>query len=285
MNQRGWLDTLAGELRRRGVDPELTAHVVSEAASHLRDSGEPPLAVFGPPGTYAAAVADSLGTAGTAAPDRVRQPASSRPGPPGPVRLDVRGISKRYRRRPVLTDVNLTVRAGEIAAVVGANGSGKSTFLRICAGLLSPDAGQVRVYGTLGYCPQAGGTSDFLYPEEHFALVGAGRGLSRSQSRTAGRDQAASLDWDPSGRTQARHLSGGTRQKLNLVMAGLGEPDVLLLDEPYQGFDRGTYLDFWQQLWRWRSAGKAIVVVTHLLNQLDRVDTVLELTPARETTS
>ena len=48
-------------------------------------------------------------------------------------------------------------------------------------------------------------------------------------------------------------------------MSGLGEPDVLLLDEPYQGFDRGSYLDFWQQVWRWRAEGRAVVVVTHLL--------------------
>ncbi|GIG91889.1 ABC transporter ATP-binding protein [Plantactinospora endophytica] len=285
MNSDGWLHALTGELHRRGVDADLSRHVVAEAATHLRDSGEPPLQVFGLPANYAAAVAESVGTprpgAGVA---RVAAPAGPPPAP-GPVRLDVRGITKRYRRRTVLSDVDLTVRAGEIAAVVGANGAGKSTFLRICAGLLSPDSGQVRVYGKLGYCPQSGGTNDYLYPEEHFALVGAGRGLDRAEARAAGRSHAAALDWDPAGRTQARHLSGGTRQKLNLVMAALGEPDVLLLDEPYQGFDRGTYLDFWQQLWRWRADGRAIVVVTHLLNQLDRVDTVLDLTPARETSA
>ncbi|MBE1484589.1 ATP-binding cassette domain-containing protein [Plantactinospora soyae] len=298
MNHDGWLHALTGELHRRGLDPELSRHVVAEAATHLRDSGEAPLRVFGPPETYAAAVAESVGVprpqpatawshpsagaAGTAAPGRAHGTARPRQHPPGPVRLDVRGISKRYRRRPVLTGVDLTVRAGEIAAVVGANGAGKSTFLRICAGLISPDQGQVRVHGTLGYCPQSGGTNDYLYPDEHFVLVGAGRGLPRATARAAGREHAAALDWDPAGRTQARQLSGGTRQKLNLVMASLGEPDVLLLDEPYQGFDRGTYLDFWQQLWQWRSAGKAIVVVTHLLNQLDRVDNVLDLTPTRE---
>ncbi|AVT33129.1 ABC transporter [Plantactinospora sp. BC1] len=287
MNSDGWLQALTGELHRQGLDADLVRHVVAESATHLRDSGEPPLQVFGPPGTYAAAVAESLGTSrqsagiGTA---RVGTPTRA-PHGAGPVRLEVRGITKRYRRRPVLTGVDLTVRAGEIAAVVGANGAGKSTFLRICAGLLSPDSGRVRVHGTLGYCPQSGGTADFLYPEEHFVLVGAGRGLQRAQARAAGRAHAAALDWDPAGRTQARHLSGGTRQKLNLVMAALGEPDVLLLDEPYQGFDRGTYLDFWQQLWRWRADGRAIVVVTHLLNQLDRVDTVLDLTPARETSA
>lgn len=272
VNHEGWLAALAGELRRHGVDRDLAGHVVAEAATHLRDSGETPLRVFGAPAAYAAAVADSVGAA---------EPRPNRQAP-GPIRLDARGITKRFRRQRVLTGVDLTVRAGEIAAVVGANGSGKSTFLRICAGLASPDRGQVRVHGTLGYCPQAGGTSDFLVPDEHFVLIGAGRGLPRAAARTAGRRHAAGLDWDPTAPTQARHLSGGTRQKLNLVLAGLGGPDVLLLDEPYQGFDRGSYLDFWHQLWDWRAAGKAIVVVTHLLNQLDRVDTVLDLSPVRE---
>jgi ABC-type multidrug transport system ATPase subunit len=64
------------------------------------------------------------------------------------------------------------------------------------------------------------------------------------------------------------------------VLAGLGEPEVLLLDEPYQGFDRGSYVDFWKQVWRWRAEGRAVVVVTHLLNELDRADTVVDLTPA-----
>jgi ABC-2 type transport system ATP-binding protein len=79
----------------------------------------------------------------------------------------------------------------------------------------------------------------------------------------------------------ARHLSGGTRQKLNLVMSELGDPDVMLLDEPYQGFDKGAYHDFWEQVWRWRWERRAVVVVTHLLSELDRVDTVLDLTPVR----
>jgi ABC-2 type transport system ATP-binding protein len=268
VNDDRWLSALTGELRRHGIGPDLTGHVVAEAATHLRE----PLRVFGPPAAYATAVAESLG-----GPD-LRPP----PRTPGDVRLDARGIAKTYRRRTVLDGVDLTVRAGQIAAVVGANGCGKSTFLRICAGLASPDRGTVGVHGSLGYCPQDGGTSEFLLPDEHFVLIGAGRDLRRVAARRAGRAHAAALDWAPVDRVQARHLSGGTRQKLNLVMARLGDPDVLLLDEPYQGFDRGTYLDFWHEVWRWRDAGKAIVVVTHLLNQLDRVDIVLDLTPTRE---
>jgi ABC-type multidrug transport system ATPase subunit len=265
MNSDAWLSALTNELARHRIGPDLAAHVVAEAAAHLRDSGEPAVHAFGTPERYAAAVAESVGGA------------SLRQASPGPVRLEAKGISKRYRRRAVLSDVDLTVRAGQIAAVVGANGSGKSTFLRICAGLAGADSGTVRVNGTLGYCPQTGGTSEFLVPQEHFVLVGAGRGMSRADSRADGRTKAEALDWDPEGAVEARHLSGGTRQKLNLVMAQLGDPDLLLLDEPYQGFDRGTYVDFWHELWRWREEGKAVVVVTHLLNQLDRVDLVLEL--------
>jgi ABC-2 type transport system ATP-binding protein len=272
VNERAWLAELGAELQRLGVDPDLARQVVVEAQAHLFDSGQEPLAVFGTPAAYAGAVAASLGIEGGPSPGSAAAT--------GRVRLRARGICKRFGRRQVLDDVNLTVRAGEVAAVVGANGSGKTTLLRVCAGLLAPDRGEVVVDGALGYCPQHGGLADFLLPDEHFALFGVGRGMARAQARGSGRELAATLCWDAADRTLARDLSGGTRQKLNVVLSVLGEPDVLLLDEPYQGFDRGTYLDFWRLVWHWRDAGKAVVVVTHLLNQLDRVDAVLDLTPS-----
>ncbi|MFE7811291.1 ATP-binding cassette domain-containing protein [Streptomyces sp. NPDC057433] len=196
--------------------------------------------------------------------------------------LQARGIVKRYKRRRVLTGVDLVVHAGEVAAIVGSNGAGKSTLLKICAGLLSPDKGQVTVSGNLGYCPQNAGVMGFLTPQEHFTLFGTGRGLSRKESGHRGRELAGELDWDPARGVLAKDLSGGTRQKLNVVLSALGGPDLLLLDEPYQGFDHGSYVDFWRSVWAWREAGKAVVVVTHMLNQLDRVDQVLDLTPGKD---
>ncbi|MGI5244318.1 ATP-binding cassette domain-containing protein [Dactylosporangium sp. CA-139066] len=197
----------------------------------------------------------------------------------GKVRLRAEGICKRYGRRNVLQDVGLTVHAGQVAAIVGANGAGKSTFLKICAGLVGADAGTVTVSGTVGYCPQQAGLFPFLRPDEHFELFGAARGASRPAARRSGRRMARRLSWDASEPVAARHLSGGTQQKLNLVLAALGDPDLILLDEPYQGFDRGSYTDFWEWVFRWRAEGRAVVVVTHMLNVLDRVDTVLDLTP------
>ncbi|WP_306216315.1 ATP-binding cassette domain-containing protein [Actinoplanes sp. RD1] len=265
MTVEEWLAAFGAELHRRRVDP---AAVVAEAAAHLRDSGRHPLETFGPPTAYAVTIAESL--RGPTRELRMR----------GALRLEAVGITKRYGRRTVLDGVDLRVHAGEAVAVIGANGCGKSTLLRICAGLDSPDAGHVRIRGELGYCPQEGGTAEFLTPDDHFVLVGAGRGYGRAESRAQGRAQAAALDWPGAPESgAARHLSGGTRQKLNLVLAGIGDPDVLLLDEPYQGFDNGSYLDFWERVWRWRDAGKAVVVVTHRLAELDRADAVLDLSP------
>ena len=192
--------------------------------------------------------------------------------------LAATGVSKRYGRKAVLNGVDLRVATGEAVALVGENGAGKTTLLRICAGLLAPDAGEVAAAGRIGYCPQEPGLLDLLTADEHLAYFGGALGLERKRAQEEGRQFLAELGL-PKGdeRVVARSLSGGNRQKLNLALSVLGEPLVLLLDEPYQGFDRGTYVNFWDHVERWRDQGKAIVVVTHLLAELKRVDRVVEL--------
>ena len=190
--------------------------------------------------------------------------------------LVARGITKRFGRKTVLEDVDLDIAPGEAVALVGENGSGKTTLLRICAGFLPPDAGSVRA-GRIGYCPQDAGVLDLLTADEHMVLFGRATGLSRQEALREGR---RNLDWfgfPARERAVTKDLSGGTRQKLNLALALLGDPEVLLLDEPYQGFDHGTYVNFWDHVDRWRSEGKAVLVVTHLLAELNRVDRVVEL--------
>ena len=259
----GWLDELGRALRRENVDSWHCDQVLAEARAHLAESDEDPAATFGPPQEYARVVAADLG--GATGPPSVASP-----------RLVVEGVTKSYRGRTVLHGVDLVVAAGEVVAVVGPNGAGKSTLLRICAGLESPDTGTVTVTGGLGYCPQQPALVDLLRPDEHFELVGAGRGLTGEESRRAGAELAGQLDWVPDRRTVGE-LSGGTRQKLNVVLTALGDPAVLLLDEPYQGFDGDSFLDFWEQVWHWRDQGRAVVVVTHRPEQLKRVDAVLDL--------
>jgi ABC-type multidrug transport system ATPase subunit len=169
---------------------------------------------------------------------------------------------------------------------VGENGCGKTTLLRICAGITRPDAGRVDERGRIGYCPQEPGLLELLNADEHLALFGAAFGLSRKESVAAGRRLLEELDFPVGDRSVSRDLSGGTRQKLNLALALLGDPEVLLLDEPYQGFDTGSYINFWEHVTGWRAAGRATVVVTHMLSELSRVDRVVDLShPSRRLTA
>ena len=194
-----------------------------------------------------------------------------------PPALDAVGIAKRYGRHIVLEDTDLAVHAGEVVALTGENGAGKSTLMRICAGLARPDAGTVTLTGRLGYCPQIPGVFDLLTADDHLVMFGRGAGLDRAEARRRGRAILEEFGFPLDQRAVTRELSGGSRQKLNLALALLADPGVLLLDEPYQGFDHGTYVNFWDHCATWRDAGKAVLVVTHMLAELDRVDRVVEL--------
>jgi ABC-type multidrug transport system ATPase subunit len=187
----------------------------------------------------------------------------------------------------VLDQVDLAVDGGEVVALTGENGAGKSTLLRICAGLIRADAGKVTVDGRLGYCPQTPGLFELLTADDHLVMFGRGAGLGRAESLRRGHEILEEFGYPLHEQGVIRDLSGGTRQKVNLALALLPDPTVLLLDEPYQGFDRGTYVNFWDHCKVWRDAGKAVVVVTHMLAELGRADRVVELAahPSRATSS
>jgi ABC-2 type transport system ATP-binding protein len=259
-----WLDELAHELRSRGVEAGVAAGVVVEAQRHLEEAADAPMAVFGTPASYAERIVDA-----------VEPPAGARR--PGVVRLHARGIAKTLGRRTVLRSCDLELRTGEVALLIGPNGSGKSTLLRILAGVDAPDAGSVWRQGRVGYAPQGGGLADRLTPVEHFALFGAARGLARARAARDGLLIAEQLGWDARRAPVAGSLSAGTRQKLSVALAALGEPETVLLDEPCDGLDLAGARRFWDLLWSWRDAGRAALVASHARDALDRADRIVEL--------
>jgi len=188
--------------------------------------------------------------------------------------LTAAGVARSFGRREVLRGVSFQAHAGEMVGVVGENGAGKTTLLRIIAGLLPASRGHVEFHGRLGYCPQE--------PQVHGALTVA-QNLEWFAAAYRMRSAApAAVLLDRLGFHQYRHalvrdLSGGTRQKLNLTLALMHAPTVLLLDEPYQGFDWETYQRFWVLAEESRAAGQTIVIISHLFYDLSRFDRVLRL--------
>jgi ABC-2 type transport system ATP-binding protein len=200
--------------------------------------------------------------------------------------LAASGIEKGYRRglrhrRQVLRGADVTLRPGEVVGLVGENGSGKSTLMKVLVGALRPDAGTVSVSGRLGYCPQEPVVYERLTCDEHFELFGRAYRMSREAERTSRRELYAALGFERYATTRADQLSGGTLAKLNLGLALLANPEVLLLDEPYAGFDWDTYVRFWQLVAQRRESGRSVLIVSHFVADEERFDRILDLRDGR----
>jgi len=188
------------------------------------------------------------------------------------------GLHKRYGKRHVLNGASFSVEAAEMVAVLGENGSGKSTLLKLLAGSLRPDRGSITRAGRIGFCPQDCVLYPYLTPDEHIELFGEAANVSRPirQRQAAGFYERFNF-----GRYRdqiVEGLSGGTKQKLNLTLALLASPPILLLDEPYNGFDVETYHAFldWSAEAKLR-LGTSIVVVTHIAFDRERFDRIMTL--------
>ncbi len=219
---------------------------------------------------------------------RTAEVVSSDGARPGVV-LSARDITKSYttglwpRRRAltVLHGADVDLRAGEIVGLVGENGSGKSTLMKVLVGSLARDGGTVAREGSLGYCPQEPVLYERLTCDEHFELFGVAYGMARAgmeRSRDGIYDVLGFGRWAGA---RVEELSGGTRAKLNLGLALLPDPKILLLDEPYAGFDWDTYQRFWEITRARRAEGRSLLIVSHFITDEDRFDRIYDLRDGR----
>lgn len=201
--------------------------------------------------------------------------------PPDPIVL-AEGVTRRFADVAAVDGLSFTVRRAEIFGLVGPDGAGKTTTMRMLAGLLAPDAGRIVIDGVdvvddpeeakqhISYMPQRFGLYEDLTVDQNIRFYAD---LFEVAART--REERAARLLAASGMSQFRsrlagNLSGGMKQKLGLTCALVHTPKVLLLDEPTTGVDPVSRRDFWRILYGLREEGVTILITTAYLDEAER---------------
>ena len=192
--------------------------------------------------------------------------------------LRATGVARRYGELEALAPTDLDLHAGETVALVGPNGAGKSTLLSILAGALEPTAGRVEGSARTGWVPQRPAHYGRLTARENLELFARLEGVGAPAAAASRLLERFSLPPDkPSG-----ELSVGNRQRLNVALSLLGEPRVLLLDEPTASLDPGQRRRVWEVVNGLRDDGGAVCFATQNVEEVGRhSDRVLVLQDGR----
>jgi ABC-2 type transport system ATP-binding protein len=182
--------------------------------------------------------------------------------------IAARDLVKRYGERLALRGVSLVAGRGELVAVIGPNGAGKTTLLSILAGIQRADEGTVEGVSAIGWVPQQPALYGKLTVAENLMLFAR---LEGAADPSAAVDRMLELtDLRERAGDQVSTLSGGNRQRVNIAIGLLGEPEVLLLDEPSSALDPRQRERLWEFILRLAEGGTTVVYATHHIQEADR---------------
>ncbi|HTQ30456.1 MAG TPA: ABC transporter ATP-binding protein [Opitutaceae bacterium] len=194
--------------------------------------------------------------------------------------IDVAGVTKKFGGKTVVDAIDLQVRRGEIYGFLGPNGSGKTTFIRMLCGLLTPDAGrgtclgydvhtqQAEIKRHVGYMTQRFSFYEDLSIQENLDFIARVYDVP-DRPAAVGRS-VARLGLQGRSRQLAGQLSGGWKQRLALAACLLHGPQLLLLDEPTAGVDPRARRDFWDEIHRLAADGLTVLITTHYMDEAER---------------
>ncbi len=198
------------------------------------------------------------------------------------IALETRHLTKRFGALTAVNDLSLEIRAGEIFGFLGPNGAGKTTSIQMMCGLLRPDSGEVFLSGKplsngdpalrarIGVCPQENILWDKLTCLEQLEFIGAAYRVRRLESRQRGLVLLESLGLAHKANETAGRLSGGMKRRLNLALALIHNPEVIILDEPEAGLDpqsRVLVRDYIRSL----AQIKTVILTTHNMDEAERL--------------
>jgi ABC-2 type transport system ATP-binding protein len=197
--------------------------------------------------------------------------------------IHAQGLAKRFGKAQALDRLDLVADAGRVTAMLGPNGAGKSTFVRAVATLLRPDAGTLRVLGydvvrqpekvrrSIGLAGQFAAVEPAMTGRENLQMVARLYGKSRKEARSGAQRVLEQLDLvEPAGRL-VRTYSGGMRRRLDLGASLVGEPRLLLLDEPTTGLDPRSRIELWDAIRSLVAGGTDVLLTTQYLDEADQL--------------
>ena len=194
----------------------------------------------------------------------------------------IHGLRKTFGAMVAVNDLDLAIRRGEVFGLLGPNGSGKTTTIRMLCGLMTPTAGTANVVGfdvgkeaeqirrKIGYMSQRFGLYDDLSVFENLRFYASIYGLAGEARTQRIAELLRDLGLEPRARQLAGALSGGWKQRLALACATAHRPAMLFLDEPTAGVDPASRRLFWEWIYQLASQGTTILVTTHYMDEAER---------------
>ena len=198
--------------------------------------------------------------------------------------VETKGLRKTYGDLVAVEGLDLEVRRGEVFGLLGPNGSGKTTTIRMLTGLVRPTAGSAKVVGIdviaspekvrhrIGYMSQRFGFYEDLTVTENIRFYAGIYGLYGPDKKARVEEQLAVYSLDERARQLAGTLSGGWKQRLALACATVHRPDLVFLDEPTAGVDPAARRLFWDMIKRQAAAGTTMIVTTHYMDEAERCE-------------
>lgn len=195
--------------------------------------------------------------------------------------IEVQDLKKSFGEFSAVENLNLKINRGEVFGFLGPNGAGKTTSIQMMVGLLRPSSGQVFIdgqevqeieKGTIGICPQELVLWDYLTCKESLMLMGDLYEVPREKLKKRVDKLLNDLFLTEKANTVVSQLSGGMKRRLNLALALIHEPEIVVLDEPSEGLDPQSRRVLWNYIRSLRDdEGKTVILTTHLMDEADRL--------------
>lgn len=194
--------------------------------------------------------------------------------------LEIKNVSKSFYRNEALNDVSLTIKEGEIFGLLGPNGAGKTTLIRIINRIVEQDSGSIRFKGdlmteqdlhTIGYLPEERGLYRNMTVEAHAVFLGRLKGLSKKDVITKIDYWFEKFNINSWRKKRIEELSKGMAQKVQFICTVLHEPKLLILDEPFSGFDPVNVELIKDVLIEMRAQGRTIILSTHNMKSVEEI--------------